>query len=178
MELKTSSKHWYVAYTFPNAEKSIQRSLVKMQITSFLPLRETVRDWKDRRKKISTPLFPNYIFIYSSHKERYEALCVKGIVKYVSFEGKPAIIRNEQIESLKRLVHGDIEVHQRSVLKPGNRVTITDGPFCGVVGTLERINGNTRLVVVIDCLGRAVSVNISSTMVTPIFENKISANQL
>jgi len=120
MELKTSSKHWYVAYTFPNAEKSIQRNLVKMQITSFLPLRETVREWKDRRKKVSTPLFPNYIFIYSSHNERYEALCIKGIVKYVSFEGKPAIIRNEQIESLKRLVHGDIEVHQRSVLKPRN----------------------------------------------------------
>ena len=170
MEPKTTSKHWYVAYTFPNAETSIQRNLGKMQITSFLPLREIVRDWKDRKKKISTPLFPNYIFIYSSHKERYDALCVKGIVRYVSFEGKPATIRNEQIESLKKMVNGDVEIHHMSLLRPGNRVTITDGPFSGVEGTLERINGNMRLVVQIDCLSRAVSVNISRNIVSPVLE--------
>ena len=170
MESKTPSKNWYVAYTFPNAEKSIHKSLGKMKIMSFLPLQETIRDWKDRKKRISAPLFPNYIFIYSSHKERYDALSVKGMVRYVSFDGKPAIVRNEQIESLKKLMDSNFEIHSRSLIKPGNKVVITDGPFSGVEGVLEKVNGSMRLVVLIDCLSRAVSINIPADLVAPVFE--------
>jgi transcription antitermination factor NusG len=171
MEMKTSLKNWYVAYTFPNAEKAILKNLERMQIISYLPMRETIRQWKDRRKKISSPLFPNYIFIYSTHKERYEALGIRGIVNYVSFDGKPAIISDQQIESLKKIVNGDVEVHRTLDLNPGKPVLITDGPFAGVEGIVERANGVTRLVVVLHCLGRAVSVCLSRNMVTSMLEH-------
>jgi hypothetical protein len=57
---------------------------------SFLPLHKEIRTWSDRKKQIELPLFPSYIFVYTSLCERYKSLQVKGIVNYVSFDGKPA----------------------------------------------------------------------------------------
>lgn len=174
MNKKTKSLNWYVAYTFPNAERSIQRTLSKMQIDSYLPLHPVVRNWSDRRKIISAPLFPGYIFIYSSHSERYDALSVRGMIKYVSFDGKPAIVTDEQIESIKRILIGEVEVHERPNLIAGSRIRITEGPFCGAEGVLQRVNGNMRLFVLIECLNRSVSVNISKAMVSPVMEEKLT----
>ena len=168
MDSTTIARNWYVAYTFPKAEKSIQKNLEIMKITSFLPLYEVIRRWSDRRKKILAPLFPNYIFIYSSHHERYKALKLKGIVKYVSFGGKPAIIENEQIESIKKIIIGNIEVNPIEYLKPGKSIKIIQGPFLGAEGILEEVKGGMRLIVQLNCLNRAVSVHVSANMVSPL----------
>ena len=172
MNKETKSLHWYVAYTFPNAEKSVQRALSKMQIDSFLPLHAQVRHWSDRRKVISVPVFPSYIFISSPHNERYEALGVRGIIKYVSFNGKPAIIKDEHIESIKKMMVGEIQVHEGVNLVAGARIRITEGPFTGAEGILQKVNGRSRLFVLIECLNRSVSVNIQRGMVSTIAEEK------
>jgi transcription antitermination factor NusG len=163
--------HWYVAYTLPNTEKSIFRSLNRMQIISFLPLQSVARKWKDRKKTIVSPLFPNYIFVYSTHNERYEALGIKGMIKYVAFNGKPAIIKDDQIEAIKKMLAGDIAVHTNTLANPGDRVRITDGPFSGIEGTIEKVNGRSRLCVRIECLGRTVSVNLSTDTVSGLDQN-------
>jgi transcriptional antiterminator RfaH len=172
MYKETKSLHWYVAYTFPNTEKSIQRTLMKLQIDSFLPLYAEVRNWSDRRKVISAPLFPGYIFIYSTHSARYEALGVKGIIKYVSFGGKPAIIKDEHIESIKKIILGEFKVHERANLTAGAKIRVMEGPFTGAEGILQRVNGSTRLFILIECLNRSVSVNIQTCMVASIPEEK------
>lgn len=132
-----------------------------MQIISYLPLQEITRTWGDRKVEISIPLFPNYIFVYSSHSERYEALDAKGMIKFVSFNGKPAIIKDDQIEAIKKMLSGEVEVLTNTSITPGSRVKIMAGPLSGVVGTIERRNGRSRLIVRIECLNRAVSVKLS-----------------
>jgi transcription antitermination factor NusG len=86
------------------------------------------------------------------------------MIRYLSFNGKPAIIKDDQIEAIKKMLTGDVEGHVNTTMRPGKRVKIMVGPLTGVEGTIERINGRSRLVVRIECLNRALSVRLSEEM--------------
>jgi transcription antitermination factor NusG len=166
-------KKWYIAYTFPKAERKIYKKLEIMGIESFLPLHKVIRQWSDRKKMLEVPLFPNYIFIHASGPERFEALQIKEIVKYVSCEGKPVTVPETLITSLDKMIKGNIEVSSEEYCV-GTHVKVTDGPLCGAEGVLIRKNSKTRLVIQIKALGRCVSVDISSSSV--IQNNDYSGN--
>jgi transcription antitermination factor NusG len=163
-------KNWHVAYTYPKAEKKVQRMLDKLGIVSFLPLHKEIRTWSDRKKQIELPLFPNYIFIYTSLRERYKPLQVKSIVSYVSFDGKPATVPESVIDSLRTILNLNVEVTNEhcNLYEIGNRVTITEGPFAGIEGILLKKNGKSRLVLQIESLNREVSVEVAVSMVVPL----------
>lgn len=177
--LITSQKNvlnkWYIAYTFPKAEKKVQRKLELMGIECFLPLQMVIREWSDRKKKLEVPLFPNYIFVYTQGNERYEALQIKEIVKYVSFDGKPVTVPESLISSLDKMLKGNVLVSNDEYCA-GTRIRVIDGPFCGAEGTLVRKNSKSRLVIQIKALGRSVSVDISSSAVVPC--NDLSTNDV
>jgi len=158
-------KEWHIAYTYPKAERKIYKKLEIMGITSFLPLHKVMREWSDRKKMLEVPLFPNYIFVYISRRERYEALQIKEIVKYVSFEGKPVTVSDSLINSLKTVIKGNIEVSNDEYCV-GMKIKVIDGPFDGAEGTLIRKNGKSKLLIQIKALGRIVSVDIPSNSVT------------
>lgn len=157
-------KKWYIAYTFPKAERKVYKKLEIMGIKSFLPLHMVVRQWSDRKKMLEVPLFPNYLFVHTSGNERFEALQIKEIVKYVSFDGKPVTVPEALITSLDKMIKGNVEVSSEEYCV-GTPVKVTDGPFCGAEGVLIRKNSKTRLVIQIKALGRCVSVDISSSSV-------------
>lgn len=165
MLLNETYKSWYVAYTYPNAEKKVKRMLEQSGVTSFLPLQKVVRKWSDRTKKLELPFFPNYIFIYTSFKEMHIPLKIKGILRYVTFEGNAATISDGVIESLKKILIGEAVVSNKAFHQVGTPVKITRGPFVGIEGKIARQNGKTRLLVQIKSLNRVVSVDISSDMV-------------
>jgi transcription antitermination factor NusG len=153
---------WYVAYTFPRSEKKVQTKLATLGIESYLPMYESLREWSDRKKKLIVPLFPNYLFIYISDKKRHETFAVREIVKYVSFEGKPATISNSIIESLQNVLNENTEVSVENYVKAGDPVIISQGPFTGTEGVVVNQNGKTRLIIQIASLQRSVSINISA----------------
>jgi transcription antitermination factor NusG len=159
-------RNWHIAYTFPKAEKQVFATLKKMEITSYLPLQRVTRTWSDRQKQIELPLFPNYIFIYTSARERYIPLQIKNILRYVSFGGEPAIVTDSVIDSLKKMVDKEVEISNDKFPSIGVRVKINQGPFAGVEGLLIRKNGKTRLTVQIESLNREVSVEIPASIAT------------
>jgi len=154
---------WYVAYTFPRSEKKAQSKLDAMGITSYLPMHQTLRTWSDRMKKLLVPLFPNYLFVNVSDKKRHETFAVKEIVKYISFEGKPATVDDSIIDSLKNILKEKVEVTVEDWVKAGDNVIITSGPFMGTEGIVVHKNGKTRLIIQISALQRSVSINISAS---------------
>lgn len=160
--------NWYVIYTYPRAERKVNNKIKELGIETFLPLHMVVRQWKDRKKKLELPLFPNYVFINSIANRRYNVFQVNGVVKFVSFEGKPAIIPEAKIKALKKILKGEVEISNNNFYEKGMKVKIRQGKFFGSEGVLIRRNGKTRLMVQIEALNTCVSVDISTNDVEPI----------
>jgi transcription antitermination factor NusG len=159
---------WLIAYTLPKAERKVLKKLETLGISAFLPMQKVVRNWSDRKKKLEVPLFPNYIFVHAFNNRLYDPLKVKEIVRYVSFNGRPAIVPESLIDSLRKMLNGKVEVSNEEI-KCGMRVRVEDGPFMGIEGKLTRYNGESRLVIELDVMRRIVSVEISKYSVKPIY---------
>src|SRR3954447_3048135 len=94
-------KKWYALYTKPRWEKKADSILVRKGIESWCPVRKAERQWSDRKKIIDDPLFKSYVFVHIIEEERLAVLQTDGILNFVHYLGKPAIIRDEEIALIK-----------------------------------------------------------------------------
>lgn len=172
--LKNTS-FWYVGYTYPQAERKVDQKLRQLGMTSFLPMHTIVKQWSDRIKKLDVPLFPNYIFVNSSPHERFNALGIKELVRFISFEGIPAVVSDEVISSLKKILNADLEVSSEIMYSEGVKVKIRDGRFAGAEGTLIRKNGKARLLIQIEALNTQVSVEVPVNSVEILSEHAVES---
>src|SRR5437762_479965 len=103
---------WYAACTRSRHEKSIVRQLEERGIEYFLPLYRSVRRWKDRRKELDLVLFPGYVFVHLALAERLRVLQLPGVSRFVSFNGQPAALPNDDVEALRNgLAHSVVAEH-------------------------------------------------------------------
>lgn len=164
-------KKWYALYTKPKQEYKAEEQLKELNITSYLPLITKVKQWSDRKKKVTEPLFKSYIFIYANHQERYLAVQAKSIVKVVNFNGVPATIPNWQIENLQKMLAFNPDAFVSDLIKVGTHVKIVEGPFAGVEGIVAVHPNNERILGInIETLQRSVIVYLPANSV--VVENK------
>ncbi len=164
------TESWHVAYTMPRTEKKVADALEKAGVASFFPVHYVLRKWSDRMKKLELPLFPNYIFVRVSAQRRFEVTNIKEVIKYVSFDGKPAIVSQPIVEALKKLSGSNMEVIEEKFSRPGMEVRICEGPFAGVKGWLVKKNGKSKLLIRVESLKSTVSLEIDSASVMPVDE--------
>jgi len=166
-------KNWYAIFTKPRAEKKVLQRMLENEIDAFLPLTKTVRQWSDRKKTVESPLISSYVFVNLEEKELYKTLPIPGTVNVLKHLGKPAKIREDEIENLKILStnHKDIEVSNYDRVLAGDAVEVTKGPFLGLIATCEKTSTGHRVVVKIDSLGSCFNVNIPLSFLRKI-ENK------
>src|SRR5579885_650192 len=93
---------WYAAYTCSRHEKRVAQQLEERGISHFLPLYRSVRRWKDRRKELELVLFPGYVFVHIDLKDRLRILQLPSVVRFVSFNGQPAALQDNEIELLSK----------------------------------------------------------------------------
>jgi len=153
-------KHWYALYTRSRHEKKVELQLQDKGIESYLPVQSVLRQWSDRKKWVEEPLFRCYIFIHADPLERLHALQTYGAVRIVTFNNKPAIVRDEEIENIRRILKEIPIVEPCVPLSVGDIVEITRGPLSGLRGRLESLRGEYRLVVSIDSINQALRFNI------------------
>jgi len=153
---------WNVLYTAPRAEKRVYDRLVELGIETYLPLYKTIRQWSDRKKKVEVPLFNSYIFVRSSEKLRFDILQVYGVVRYLYYLGRPAIIRQKEIDGIRRFLH-QTEGFKITV-EIGDKVQIASGVMEGVYGEVVRV-GKEKLVLQIEQLGMNLVAEIDRDMV-------------
>ena len=159
----SKKKTWYAVYTRPRHEKRIYTKLQQEKIEAFLPLRTTIRQWSDRKKKISEPLFSCYLFVCVTLYEYYNVLNIPGIVRYITFEGQAVAIPEQQIQLIRKLLELDIETTFDTTenIPVGTWVEITTGPLMGISGELVDYAGKKRVIIRIEEIAKSILINIS-----------------
>ena len=151
---------WYAAYTCSRHEKQVSRQLHERQIDFFLPTYQSVRRWKDRRKEVEFPLFPGYVFVNIKETERLRVLQIYGVVQLVTFNGRPAPLEDNEIESLRNGIANGICPEPYPYLKIGRRVRVKYGPLAGIEGFLVRRKDKYRVVISIDLIMRSIAAEV------------------
>ena len=167
---KNNNKNWFALYTKPRSEFKAAEQLKILSIEYYLPLATTIRQWSDRKKKITEPVIRGYIFINADERERLLALEQFSIVRCVSERGRPAVIPQWQIDNLRKMLeyHGDFQVMQGLI--PGKKIKIIDGPFAGVVATYREIENERTISVSIELLNRSVIAHLPKESVIEIIK--------
>jgi transcriptional antiterminator RfaH len=157
----TPEDKWYALYTRPRAEKLVFTRLVEVGIETFLPLIKTYRMWSDRKKLVEKPLLSSYIFVKTTKKNFPAVYKTNGVVKFVSFEGQPVSIPQNQIDNLRLLINSDAEIEVTSEkFAAGDNVEVINGSLIGLTGELIKIGTKNRVVVRIDRLDQNLILKI------------------
>lgn len=161
-------KNWFVVYTKPRQEKKVAIELAKIGIEAYCPVKVIERQWSDRKKKVETPLFTSYCFVHIKDQERNKVFQVAGVLKYLFWLKKPAIVRDEEIAEIKRWLN-EYDNKQISVKQFQNydRVIIKSGLLIDKKATVLKQNRN-QLMLQLESLGFSLYVSQSSIIVNPI----------
>ena len=163
-----SDEQWYAVWTRSRHEQVVREQLERKQITAFLPTITRWSRWKDRKKKIDWPLFPGYCFARFDPEHSLAILKCTGVVNIVSVEGKPAAIPEYELDSIRLLVGSELQFDPCPMINEGTMVEVIHGPLRGVVGRLLRKDApRARLVLSVDLIGQAVSVEVDAADVKP-----------
>ena len=157
-----SDSRWYALWTRSRHEQVVRDQLDQKRIDSFLPTVTRWSRWKDRKKKISWPLFPGYCFARFDVRERIPVLKSTGVVHIISYEGEPAAIPEHEIDGIRLLVESELAFDPCPLIREGMMVEVVHGPLRGVIGRLIRKGAHARLVLSVDLIGQAVSVEVDA----------------
>jgi transcription antitermination factor NusG len=159
---------WYALKTRSRHEKVVRDQLVQRDIDTFLPVCESWRQWKDRKKKVELPLFPGYCFARFPLIERLRVLNVIGVAALVSINQRPEPIREEELGAIQQLVSTKLQYDPHPFLEEGMDVEVVRGPLTGVRGKLLRKDRVTRLVLAVTLVRQAAVVEIHPADVVPV----------
>lgn len=154
---------WYAVWTRSRHEQVVREQLERKGLEAFLPTITRWSRWKDRKKQVDWPLFPGYCFVRFNAAERLPVLKCTGVVNIISFDGDIAPIPEQEIESIRQLVESDLQFDPCPLIREGMMVEVTHGPLKGVVGRLVRKGAHARLVLSVDLIGQAVSVEVDAS---------------
>lgn len=167
----TELLHWYVFYTKPRFEKKIHQKLIAQGLECYLPLIKVWRQWSDRKKLIEEPLFKSYIFARVNEKGRLLVLQTNGIVNCVSFNGKIAIVPDEQIEYIKKIVeHKQDSIKVADTLYKGTKVKVISGPLKGMEGYVEYVCEDKWVVFNIDVVNHSIRVKLGKDEIVKVLD--------
>lgn len=151
---------WYVVYCKSKYEIKSATTLEKMGIEVYCPVIKEVRQWSDRKKVVTRPLFNSYLFLKIKEKEREKVFDVTGIVRYVYWLGKPALVKDKEIETIKEwMEEGRAEKIEVAGLTPGDLIKIKNGVFKDHEAKVLDI-GKKSIRLVLTNLGCTVSMKI------------------
>jgi transcriptional antiterminator RfaH len=140
--------NWLVLYTKPKNEIKVARRLAAAGITVYCPMLTTLKQWSDRKKKVSLPLFPSYVFVQVTELQRGVVFDIPGVVRYLFWLGKPAIVREEEISTITELLSENSYKEVRfAALEPGTTVILEEGVFTGQTATFKEQKGNKTILI-------------------------------
>lgn len=158
------SMNWYVLYVQSRKEKKVAEMLGELQIEVYCPLVKEIRQWSDRKKTIESPLFKSYVFVRLLDKDRQSVFAVPGVVRYLFWLGKPAMVRDVEIDTIKCWLEDDrVEEVTLSKLVPGNELNIKNGILKDHKAIIQEV-GKRRVRLLIPGLGTIVNAKIKDVV--------------
>ena len=143
----SNTKKWYVVYTKPRWEKKVAVLLTDKGIENYCPLNRVSKKWSDRKKVVLEPLFKGYVFVALAITNKWEVKNTEGILNFVHWNGKPAVVKEKEINIIKKFLQefDDIKVTNSKVL-PKDEVEIKQGLLMNFKGIVLEVIGNSAKV--------------------------------
>jgi len=161
-------RKWYVLYTKPRWEKKVNLLLAEKAFEGYCPLNKVRRKWSDRYKTVEEPLFKSYVFVHAENSQLTALRAVPGVLNFVYWNGKPAVVKEKEIIDIKKFLNEYGEVAALPLeLKPRMKVVITSGIMMDKKA--EVLDVGERLVeVVIESLGYKLVAKIDKRNLAPV----------
>jgi transcription antitermination factor NusG len=167
-------KMWFVIYTRSRSEKKVASALTKKNIVNYCPLNKKMKQWSDRKKIVLEALFPSYVFVFIEEEKLLSIRNISDhIVNPVFWLGKPARIKNEEIEAIRDFLHEYTSVRLiKQSVKINDRVRIIRGPFLNHEATVSGFK-NSLVSLQLPSLGYMIlsEINKSDVEVIPQWQN-------
>lgn len=159
ISVSQTKAHWHAVHVKARHEKIVAQVLEEKNIEVFLPMRAIQRKWSDRTKIVDFPLFPNYLFVFIELISKKIVLQTRGVVRIIG-NPLPIEIPVEDIESIKAFIRNKVEIDPYPHFVSGKAMEVTQGPFKGIRGILDRKKGKYRLVIRMDIIHMSAGIEI------------------
>lgn len=138
---------WYAVYTKPRWEKKVAQNLTDAGFENYCPINKVIRQWSDRKKVVHEPVFKGYVFVKVTEAQKWKVRDVDGILNYVYWLGKPAVIREDEIDTIRKFLNEftDVVVEQRGYTV-NSRVRVKQGIMMDYHGVIIEVLGNRAVV--------------------------------
>ena len=158
--MQKEKMNWYVVYTKPKWEKKVAEQLIQRGIDCYCPLVTQIKQWSDRKKKVEVPLFNSYVFVRLADKDRNLVFQSSGVVRYLFWLGKPAIVRDEEIDTIQKWlsIPDQYEIDVTSI-QVGDKLVLESGPFKSQEAIVQEVNKN-NYVLVLESMGCVLKVKM------------------
>ena len=137
--------NWFAVYTKPRAEAKVAQRFTEEGIEVYFPIIKELKQWSDRKKMIERPLFSSYVFIKIDNKQYEQVRRIYGVVNFVYYLGKPAIIKEKEIEAIKTFLQ---EVEHNSIkFEIYDEVIVKAGALKGEKGIVKSVGKNSLRII-------------------------------
>lgn len=151
--------NWFVVHTKPRFEKKVEERLLSLGIEAYCPVRKEIRLWSDRKKKVDVPVLPSMVLVKLEEKNINYVFNVNGVVRYMFWLGKRAIVRQKEVDVLKNYLNGNKLINQEIIkFNPGDRINVEG--FNNEDGVIEKVSNNTAWVF-LENLGYTIKLNLA-----------------
>jgi transcription antitermination factor NusG len=160
---------WWVAHTKSRNEKALASDLAGKQISYFLPMCWKVRRIRGRTIKSLLPLFGGYLFFCGQESQRIELLRTNRVANLIDVSDQQRLI--EELSQIHQALGAGAKLSPHEYIKTGQRCRVIGGPLAGLFGVVAQTRNSMRLVLQVDMLGQAASVEIGTDMIEVIEED-------
>jgi transcription antitermination factor NusG len=154
-------KKWFVLYTKANQEIKVTEQLNKIGVSCYCPTVTIIKQYSDRKKKVLKPLIPSYVFVFIEEGRRNDVFSVFGVVRYMFWLGKPAVVREKEVELMKKYLNGEFQSVSLTNFTKGQLHKISEGIFAGKIGRVIEIQKN-KIKLQLESLGMIVTLKLEA----------------
>ena len=152
--------NWYVLHTKPRNEKKVEEKLLSMGINAYCPTRSEIRFWSDRKKRIQVPVLPSMVLVNIDAKDMNRVFESSGVIRYMFWLGKKAIVKQNEVDILKKYLKGDYNLinSKLSNIKVGDNFSLSS--FNNERGIVNRISNN-NIWIYLKSIGYSVKLKLA-----------------
>jgi transcriptional antiterminator RfaH len=159
---------WWVAHTKSRNEKALAQDLIGKDINYFLPMGWKVHRRKGRTIRSLLPLFSGYLFFCGQENERIELLRTNRVANLIEVKDQEKLV--VELLQIERALRAGAPLAPHKYLKAGQYCRVIAGPLAELQGVVVQTKTVTRLVLQVDMLGQATSVEIDTDMIERVDE--------
>ena len=161
-------RFWFVLHTKSRQEKALAKDLTAMRLSHYLPLAKHARHRGGRKALVEAPLFPGYVFLIGTVEQAYDADRTKRVAHVIRVPDQKQF--EWELGNIRLALSRQAALDPYPYLVKGKRVEVRAGPFQGLQGVIEHRGREARLILQVDVLGRAVSLEIDAALLEPVEE--------